>query len=183
MKNPSSLVGLIRGDFNQNEISNMLACHIPSLLKNPSMASQSRSSSLQSHLQPGPWAHFFFFFPTLLHSWPGIEPVTPALGGRVLTTGPPRKSAPLCTFLDLSPLTLHSLTSLLCPKTTIYPCAGKCMYTHACTRMHTHAHTRTHTHTLNRSSHTRLLAFPQGLYVLPKLSSLKHPFSLYLVNS
>ena len=176
MKNPSSLVGLIRGDFNQNEISNMLACHIPSLLKNPSMASQSRSSSLQSHLQPGPWAHFFFF-PTLWHSWPGIEPVTPALGGRVLTTGQPGKSVPLCTFLDLSSLTLHSLTSLLCPKTTIYPCAGKCMFTHA--RTHTH----THTHTLNRSSHTRLLAFPQDLYVLPKLSSPKHPFSLYLVNS
>ena len=81
----------------------------------------------------------------------------------------------LRTLLDSSPLIPHTLTSLLCPNTNVYPCVCMCMYTHT--------HTHTHTHALNRSSHMRLLAIPQGHYILPSLYSPKHPFSLYLVNS
>ena len=44
----------------------------------------------------------------------------------------------LRTLLDSSPLIPHTLTSLLCPNTNVYPCVCMCMYTHT----HTHTHTR-----------------------------------------
>ena len=57
----------------------------------------------------------------ILVPWLGIKPASPTLQGRFLTTGPPRKSHPILSFL------LHHALLLFCTSSQVLPPCPYCM--------------------------------------------------------
>ena len=91
---------------------------------------------------------------------PGIKLVSPALAGRLLTTGPAGRSGINKRFYKTVPfasLILLLLNVRAHAHTHTHTLTYTCTHTH--THLHTHAHAHTHTHTHTHIRHKRIEKF------------------------